>query len=194
MRTLSSEIEIDASSDVVWQVLTDFGSYQDWNPVEIRMAGEPVAGTVLEHTSKIPGRKPMQFRPTITEAQPGKVLAWEGRLFMPGLFDVHHRFELEALPGQRTRLRQLERFSGIFIPFTGSTLRKTREAFEIANRAIKLRAESRPPVAGPGDPSSIERLSGTYPVVSRASFLAVTAGVRGRRAARTVASGGAGGT
>ena len=61
------------------------------------MAGEPVAGTVLEHSSKRPGREPMQFGPVIVEAQPGKVLVWEGRLFLPRLFDDYHRFEIEAL-------------------------------------------------------------------------------------------------
>lgn len=158
MRILTSEIEIAASADAVWQVLTDFAAYPDWNPVEIRMAGQPVAGTVLEHTSKLPGRKPMTFRPTIVEAQPGRVLAWEARLAVPGLFGVHHRFEIEAQPGQRARLRQEERFRGALVPFCGRALRQTQAAFEIANQAIKRRVESRPgasaghPAAGPAAP------------------------------------------
>lgn len=155
MKTLSSEIEIAAPAGVVWQVLTDFAVYQEWNPVEIRMAGEPVAETVLEHTSKLPGRKPMQFRPIIVEATPGRVQAWEGRLFMPGLFDVHHRFEIEALQAQRTRLRQLERFRGVLFPFSGSTLRKTQEAFEITNRAIKLRVENGSPTPDDSEASAV---------------------------------------
>jgi hypothetical protein len=126
---------------------------------EIEIAA-PVAGTVLEHTSTLPGRRPMQFRPTIVEAQPGRILAWDGRLFMPGLFDGHHCFELEGLPGRRTRLRQLERFRGVLIPFSRSTLRKTQEAFEIANRAINLRVESRPPAAGPGERSPGQATNG----------------------------------
>ncbi len=153
MKTLTSEIEIAAPAEAVWAVLTDFAAYRDWNPIEIDMAGEPVVGTVLEHTSKLPGRKPMRFRPTIVEALPGRALAWDGRLFLPGLFDVRHRFELESLPGQHTKLRQLERFSGVLIPFSGPTLRKTQEAFEIANRAIKLRVENLAHAVGAVDPS-----------------------------------------
>ena len=142
MKELAAEIEIDAPPETVWQVLTDFDAYPEWNPVEIEMKGRPVEGTTLEHTSKLPGNRPMTFRPTIVEASPNRTLAWDGRLFMPGLFDVRHRFALEPLNDGRTRLRQSEVFRGVLIPFVGGTLRKTEQAFGIANRAIKERAES----------------------------------------------------
>ena len=80
-RTLVSEVEIQAPPDTVWAVLTDFPAYPDWNPIEIEMHGEPVVGTRLHHTSKLPGRKPMQFSPTIVAADRERVLAWEGESF-----------------------------------------------------------------------------------------------------------------
>lgn len=142
MKELTSEIEIDAPPEVVWRVLTDFDAYGDWNPIEIEMKGRPIEGTILEHTSQLPGSKPMRFRPTIVEVAPERALAWVGRVVLPGLFDVRHRFALEPLGEDRTRLRQSEQFWGLLIPFAGGTLRKTQEAFGIANRAIKARAES----------------------------------------------------
>lgn len=142
MKELAAEIEIDAPPATVWRVLTDFDAYPEWNPIEIEMKGRAVEGTTLEHTSKLPGNSPMTFRPTIVEASPNQALAWDGRLFLPGLFDVRHRFALEPLADGRTRLRQSEQFRGVLIPFVGGTLRKTEEAFGIANRAIKERAEN----------------------------------------------------
>jgi hypothetical protein len=141
-RTLMSEIKIQASPLTVWAVLTDFPAYPDWNPIEIQMEGEPIAGTVLHHTSKLPERKPMKFSPTIVAADPGRVLAWEGRVLAPRLFDVHHRFELSPASGDGTKLRQSERFSGVLVPFFAKTLRRTQVAFDVANQAIKARAES----------------------------------------------------
>jgi hypothetical protein len=141
-RTLTSEIQIQASPQTVWTVLTDFPAYPDWNPIEIKMEGEPIAGTVLHHTSKLPGGKPMRFSPTIVAAAPGRILAWEGRVLAPGLFDVHHRFELSPTSGHGTILRQSERFRGVLIPFLTKTLRQTQVAFDIANQALKARAES----------------------------------------------------
>ena len=75
MKELISTIDIDASPDTVWQVLTDFGSYAEWNPVEISMKGRAAEGTGLEHTAQLPGKKPMTFRPTIVTAKPNEELA-----------------------------------------------------------------------------------------------------------------------
>lgn len=144
MKELTSEIEIDAPPETVWQVLTDFAAYPEWNPIEIEMKGRPVVGTILEHTSRVPGTSQMTFRATILEATPNRALVWYGRLFLPRLFDGHHRFTLEPLGEARTRLRQSEQFRGVMIPFMGGTLRKTQEAFGISNRALKQRAESVP--------------------------------------------------
>lgn len=141
-RTLVSEIEIHAPPATVWRVLTDFPAYPDWNPIEIEMHGEPVVGTRLHHTSKLPGRKPMRFSPTIVAADPGRVLAWKGGVVVPHLFDVHHCFDLSPTTKGATRLRQSERFSGLLVRFLAKTLRQTQHAFEIANQAIKSRAES----------------------------------------------------
>ena len=142
MKELISTIDIDASPDTVWRVLTDFDSYAEWNPVEISMKGQAAEGTVLEHTAQLPGKKPMTFRPTIVTAKPNEELAWKGKVFMPRVFDVFHQFRLEPLPRGRTRLHQSEQFRGVLIPFSGATLRKTHEAFDLANRAIKARSES----------------------------------------------------
>src|SRR4051812_1368512 len=35
MKELASMVEIDAAPPTVWDVLTDFASYGEWNPVEI---------------------------------------------------------------------------------------------------------------------------------------------------------------
>jgi hypothetical protein len=112
MTLLTSEIVIAAPSEVVWEVLVDFGSYGEWNPVEIEAHGEAVVGGVLEHTAQLPGHKPMTFKAKIIEATPAHALAWKGRIVIPGLFDVTHHFEIEPLADGHSRLRQFEHFSG----------------------------------------------------------------------------------
>src|SRR5437660_1085895 len=142
MTLLSSEIVIAAPSEVVWEVLVDFSSYSDWNPVEVQARGEAVAGATLEHTAQLPGRKPMSFTAKIIEATPSRALAWKGRILVPGLFDVSHHFEIDRLAGDHSRLRQFEHFSGVLVPFMRGLLRDTQAAFELANQAIKHRVES----------------------------------------------------
>ena len=144
MTLLTSEIVIEAPCEVVWQVLVDFDSYSDWNPVETEARGEAVVGAVFEHTGKLPGRKPRTFKAKIIEATPARALAWKGRIVVPGLFDVRHHFEIDPLGDDRSRLRQFEHFSGVLVPFMRGVLRDTQAAFELANEAIKQRAESLP--------------------------------------------------
>jgi hypothetical protein len=142
MTLLASDIVIAAPSEVVWQVLVDFDSYPDWNPVEIEARGTAVPGARFEHTGKLPGREPRKFKAKIVEAAPGRALAWEGHIAVPGLFDVRHHFEIDQLEDDQSRLRQFEHFSGVLVPFMRGTLRDTQAAFELANQAIKQRAES----------------------------------------------------
>lgn len=142
MTLLTSEIAIDAPSEVVWRVLVDFDSYPDWNPVEIEARGVAVVGAAFEHTGKLPGRKPRTFKARIIEARPARALAWKGHVVVPGLFDVRHHLEIDPLDGDRSRLRQFEHFSGLLIPFMRGVLRDTEAGFELANKAIKQRAES----------------------------------------------------
>jgi hypothetical protein len=138
---LTSEIVIAAPSETIWDVLVDFGSYAEWNPVEIEARGEAVVGGVLEHTAQLPGRKPMTFKAKIIEATPARALAWKGKIVIPGLFDVTHHFAIESLDDGRSRPRQFEHFSGVLVPFMRGILRDTQTAFGLANQAIKERAE-----------------------------------------------------
>ena len=45
-RTIDTTVDINADKDAVWDVLTDFASYKEWNPV-MRIEGTPEVGTKL---------------------------------------------------------------------------------------------------------------------------------------------------
>jgi hypothetical protein len=82
----------------------------------------------------------MTFRPRVLAVRPGVLLRWIGRLIMPGIFDGTHQFALEDLGGH-TRLTQSETFSGILVPFTGTTISRTEGDFRALNQALKQRTE-----------------------------------------------------
>ena len=48
MKELHSEIEIAASAQRVWDILTDFSSYPQWNPFIRRISGEAKIGERLD--------------------------------------------------------------------------------------------------------------------------------------------------
>jgi hypothetical protein len=142
MRELQTSIEIDATPERVWEVLTDFDSYPDWNPFIRSARGKAEPGAKLENRLEPPGGRAMTFKPTVLVAEPARELRWLGRLFLPRLFDGEHIFRLEPLEGGRTRFVQAERFRGVLVPLFGKTLEQTRRGFEAMNEALRRRAEA----------------------------------------------------
>ncbi|KAB7619358.1 SRPBCC family protein [Alkalilimnicola sp. S0819] len=61
---LHTEIEIDASAERVWAVLSDFASYPQWNPFIKSVAGEPQQGARLQIAVQSRGGKVVSAPPT----------------------------------------------------------------------------------------------------------------------------------
>ncbi|MBB1245108.1 SRPBCC domain-containing protein [Streptomyces durbertensis] len=141
MPTISTQIEIGAPPQRVWDVLTDFPGHQEWDPFFVRLEGTPRLGETLTVTIAPPGGKRMDFRPRVVELDAPHRFAWLGRLLVPGIFDGRHRFELTATPDGGTMLHHGERFSGILTPFGGGMLSRTATGFETFNDALKKRCE-----------------------------------------------------
>lgn len=142
MKELRTEIEINAPPERVWQLLTDFASFPQWNPFIRRASGKPRKGAQLQVHLQPSGAKGMTFRPKVLKAEPNRELRWLGHFLIPGLFDGEHIFTIEPLGAGRVRFVQRELFTGILVPLFARWLSKdTRRGFEEMNLALKLRAE-----------------------------------------------------
>jgi hypothetical protein len=140
---LRTEIDIAASAERVWAVLTDFAAYPSWNPFIVALEGTLALGAPLVARMRPPGSaRTMSFKPRVTALEPGKRFAWTGSLPIPGLFGGEHGFELIALPSGQVKLLHGERFRGLLVPLARKTLDGgTRAGFEAMNAALKARAE-----------------------------------------------------
>lgn len=134
-----TRIDIDATPEAVWIVLTDTNAYPDWNPFLVRMEGELVEGGVLTNTMKPSNGAAMTFRPTILKVVPARELRWLGRLALPRIFDGEHYFMLQPHEGG-TRLVHGERFAGVLLWFIDP--RRFQADFEALNHALKRRVEA----------------------------------------------------
>ena len=145
MLLLRTAIDINASSDQVWRVLTDFGAYGEWNPFITSISGQVQRGARLKVRVHPPGGRGMTVRPTVLVADRNRELRWVGRLLFPGIFEGEHVFQITPLGNGRVRLLQQETFRGFLVPVLRWWLDgQTRAGFEAMNRALKDRAE-RPP-------------------------------------------------
>src|SRR5262249_40272594 len=84
--TIDTTVDIDASRDAVWDVLTDFASYSEWNP-SMRIEGTAEVGTKLVVHLLADGGHGMSCKPKVLAATPGEELRWLGKLGFHGIAD-----------------------------------------------------------------------------------------------------------
>jgi hypothetical protein len=143
MQEIRTEIEIDAPVNKVWSILTDFSRQAEWNPFIREISGELRRGAQLQVNLGPPGKRAMKFKPIVQLVEPEKAFRWLGHLFIPGLFDGEHIFELETAGKNATRFIQREKFSGILVGiFRKSLDTDIKSGFIAMNEALKHRAEN----------------------------------------------------
>ncbi len=140
-KRLLTDIDIDATPERVWEVLTDLAAYPGWNPFIVRAEGVVETGRRLTLTMQPLGGRATTLRPRLVEVDVPRRLRWRGALGVPGLMDAEHTFTLEPR-GIGTRLIHQEDFRGVLVPFLAASLdRNTLPAFVAMNQALKSRAE-----------------------------------------------------
>ncbi|WP_306641634.1 SRPBCC domain-containing protein [Sanyastnella coralliicola] len=135
---LFTSITINASAESVWKVLTDFEQYPEWNPFikEIRGISFEPGGQIFAHIDN------MKFKPIVQIYKENHIFEWLGKLFIKGLFDGRHRFELVENADGSTTLHHSEKFSGILVGLMKKKLdTEIRDSFEAMNVALKRRVE-----------------------------------------------------
>jgi uncharacterized protein YndB with AHSA1/START domain len=61
---ISTTVEIDTPKQLVWEVLTDFSAYHEWNPY-MEIEGTPQVGTELTVHMGAGGGRGMVFKPAV---------------------------------------------------------------------------------------------------------------------------------
>jgi len=143
MKEIYTEIEINASAGIVWDILTDFDNFPNWNPFIKKISGILQEGERIEVFIKPPNSNGMDFKPKILTCIPKKELRWLGNLWIPKLFDGEHILIIEKIRGNKVLFVQKERFSGLFVPFFSSSLMDTKDGFEMMNQALKRKVEGK---------------------------------------------------
>jgi len=141
LKEIRTEIDIKASPEKVWEVLTDFNNFPQWNPFIRQINGDPKVGTKLKihlHTSS---GKSRTYRPTVTKVEPNRELRWSGKSFIPGMFNGERIFTIE-LKTNHVRFVHREIFTGLGVALAGDRLDKDMyQSFEKMNDAFKEEVE-----------------------------------------------------
>jgi hypothetical protein len=143
MKELHTEIEINASADIVWDIITDFEGYTHWNPFIKEVSGIQEEGSTIEVFIKPPHSNGMKFKPKIIKFQEEKELRWLGKLWIPKLFDGEHSLVIKQISENKVLFIQKEKFYGLLVPIFSNLLKDTKSGFELMNNSLKHEAEEK---------------------------------------------------
>jgi hypothetical protein len=139
---LRTEIEIDSPPALVWQVLTDFPRYSEWNPFIVSIEGPLTVGAELRIALSPPESREYHIVPTLMTCQPEQELRWRGQWGASYLLRGEHFFRLVPLDGDRTRFVHGEDFGGVLVRWLGRRLTQAARGFVYMNQALKRRVEA----------------------------------------------------
>ncbi len=160
MYDIVTHIDLHVSAARVWAALTDFASYEKWNPViemvdgsaregeQLRMKlrrealSQPVAGALgalksfaFRSWCALNG---MRIAVRVTKLLPERELRWVGALPIPGTFQGEHFFKVTAQGDGGVRFTQGEHYAGLLEPAFRDVMEAVnRQAMNAVNQALK---------------------------------------------------------
>ena len=134
---------VDAPATVVWEVLSDFQRYGEWNPSLPTIAGELRPGAKVAMTLAMPGRPSPKVKATLLEVVPGERLTWHGNAGADWLFAGDRQFLIETHEASAVDVTHVEHVRGALFPLfrlvMGGAIQRHHDGL---NAALKQRAET----------------------------------------------------
>ncbi|ARM30718.1 SRPBCC domain-containing protein [Prosthecochloris sp. HL-130-GSB] len=112
MKEIRTGITILAPREHVWDVLTDFGRWGEWNPLIPKVSGQLEIGARLDIQVRFPLLPPMPIETIVASLHPGQDFSWRGRIISGQLAEGVHFFELRPDRDGSTLFVNRELFAG----------------------------------------------------------------------------------
>lgn len=142
MKELRTEIEIQASPEKVWQVLTDLDKYPEWNPFICHALGKAETGKTVDIDFQ-PDGKGLKLHCTVARFRSNRELSWKYHVMHPLLFRGEHIFTIEPLGENCVRFIDREEFNGLLVFTQAKDIdTNTKTGFEAMDKALKARVEA----------------------------------------------------
>jgi hypothetical protein len=132
--------EIDATPQVIWELLTEASAYPEWNPAVLGIEGKIADGETIRLTSIVnPDR---QFRLKVSDVEAPHHMVWSDGMPL-GLFRGARSFDVVARGDGTSEFRMEEVYTGLMAPLITRSIPDMTESFEMFGDGLKAAAESR---------------------------------------------------
>lgn len=133
----SASRDIQARPEVVWALLTDPSSYQDWNPAVLRIEGVMAPGGTIKLVSIASPQRTFSLR--VTSMQAPVSMVWsDGMPF--GLFRGVRTYRLDPA-GNGTSFSMTEEFTGPLAGLISKSIPDLTDSFDTFADGLKAAAE-----------------------------------------------------
>lgn len=133
-KTFHAEIEIPATPEEVWSVLTDEAGYRHWNPLLVPSSGEIAPGNEIVYQMTQPNGKQSEFKSSVLRVEETRLIKQYAG--MPLILTADHEWRLEAVEGGTLAI-QHEVDNGIAMLFWDSSW--VQPSYERVNEALRAR-------------------------------------------------------
>ena len=116
-RTFHAELTIPAPPDRIWAVLTDTGSYKDWNSVFVAVEGTYAVGQTNANSIRFPDGSTVYLDAKVEVLNVDREIRQTGGI--PGILTFDHQWLLEPVDGG-TKVTQHEINRGLYLWFWDS--------------------------------------------------------------------------
>lgn len=143
MKDLTSKIVINSTPQAVWDILTHFKNYPQWNPILRKIVGDLSIGNKLEIHLTTVGGKSRIYHPKITKIVPNQELRWTGKFLISQIFSGERIFLIEQVSHDKINFINKEIFSGIGIKLAPQKMEDDiLKSFQKMNEALKKTVEN----------------------------------------------------
>lgn len=133
---IKTEQIINATPSEIMAILKDTSNYPHWNPFITKIHGSFQDKERLIITITPPNSSSITFKPVVLKATEDEI-RWRGKLFIKGLFDGEHYFQVIPLNDSQSKLIHGEVFSGCLVSLLSKTLKNTERGFQQMNEALE---------------------------------------------------------
>jgi hypothetical protein len=130
---------IDAAPQRVWALLTDAGSYADWNPAVVSIEGPIALGGTISLVSIVNPKR--TFKLTVSELEPPRRMVWSDGMPLR-LFRGVRTYRLSPVGEGRTEFEMEEVFSGFLAPLITKAIPDMTESFDRFADGLQRGAEA----------------------------------------------------
>lgn len=141
-RAVEHRIGVQAPAEIVWEVVSDFDRWGEWNPLYVKAAGQLKIGTALTLDQALPGQPVKVIQPIVQDWVPFEQLHWRSTR-MGGFVTAIRYLEVENMGEANATFSNGELFMGMLVKWISKDERRTlKAAFTAMGEAVRDRAEA----------------------------------------------------